>query len=120
MPLDATQHVPITRSFYEGLKAAHGTRVADFVFRVVSRQRDSYFWDPLAAAILTDRLATIERRHLQVAPSGWTFVPAAARRLTSPSLHPAARSSSSSSACSTGEERLDERRELARASIGIS
>ena len=106
VPLDATQHVPVTRSFYEGLKAAHGTRVADFVFRVLSRRRDSYFWDPLAAAILTDRLATVERRHLQVAPSGWTFVASGGPPVdVAVDCATPARSSSSSSACSTGEER---------------
>jgi pyrimidine-specific ribonucleoside hydrolase len=83
VPLDATRHVPLDRSFYEGIKAAHDTPVARFVFDVLTRQRDQtdsgdyFFWDPLAAAILTDGLATVERRRLKVATkaslSGWTF-----------------------------------------------
>jgi inosine-uridine nucleoside N-ribohydrolase len=73
VPLDATNHVPVTDTFYQRLKADHVSPVADFVFEVLTQRYiwiqsgSYYFWDPLAAAILTDeRLATWQTRALGI------------------------------------------------------
>jgi pyrimidine-specific ribonucleoside hydrolase len=73
IPLDATNHAPVTLDFYHRLQRDHATPEAAFVYDMLTRQRDFiesggyYFWDPLAAAILTDEsLATIETRRLTV------------------------------------------------------
>jgi pyrimidine-specific ribonucleoside hydrolase len=73
VPLDATNHVPITMDFYERLGEDHSTPEADFVYQALTTQVDFinsggyFFWDPLAAAIATDEtLATIEERNLTV------------------------------------------------------
>lgn len=73
VPLDATNHVPMTSAFYQRLKAEHVSPVAGFVFDVLTRRfgliqaGGYYFWDPLAAAILTDEsLATLQLRSLRV------------------------------------------------------
>jgi len=75
VPLDATNHVPVTANFIERLKKARETPEATFVFEVLSQTqyRDFvqaggyYLWDPLAAAILTDNsLAVFETRNLTV------------------------------------------------------
>lgn len=84
VPLDATNHVPLTARFNDGLRDNHPTPEAAFVFDVLTQKRDFIdsggysFWDPLAAALLTDEtLATIEDRNLCVVAtegpeSGWT------------------------------------------------
>ena len=84
VPLDATNLVPLTSKFYEQLKSNHTSAEATFVFDVLTKQKafiDSggyFFWDPLAAAILTDEsLATIENKNVCVVEtegpeSGWT------------------------------------------------
>jgi pyrimidine-specific ribonucleoside hydrolase len=73
VPLDATNHVPVTNDFFKRLKSDHGTSEATFVFNVLTKYQDFiqsggyYFWDPLAAAILTENsLATFETRTLTV------------------------------------------------------
>jgi pyrimidine-specific ribonucleoside hydrolase len=73
VPLDATNHAPATRNFYERLKDDRTTPEAKFVFDVLAKNYDFiqsggyYFWDPLAAAILSDNsLATFETRKLTV------------------------------------------------------
>jgi inosine-uridine nucleoside N-ribohydrolase len=75
VPLDSTNHVPITRKFYERLKDDRKSPEAMFVFDVLSQsqyydfiQSGRYsFWDPLAAAILTDNsLAAFETRKVTV------------------------------------------------------
>jgi inosine-uridine nucleoside N-ribohydrolase len=73
VPLDATNHVPLTDSFYRRLKADHVSPVAGFVFDVLTKRYaliqsgGYYFWDPLAAAVLTDEsLATFETRALSI------------------------------------------------------
>jgi pyrimidine-specific ribonucleoside hydrolase len=73
VPLDATNHVPVTGSFYQRLKADHVSPVAGFVFDVLAKRYaliqsgGYYFWDPLAAAILTDEsLATFQTRALSI------------------------------------------------------
>ncbi len=84
VPLDATNHVPLTAKFYNRLKSNHTSPEATFVFDVLTQQKafiDSggyYFWDPLAAAILADEsLATFQNKNLCVVEtegpeSGWT------------------------------------------------
>nr|CBA32608.1 hypothetical protein Csp_D33000 [Curvibacter putative symbiont of Hydra magnipapillata] len=59
IPLDATQHAPITTAFYLRLLENHITPSADFVYQALTADYgfiasgDFDFWDPLAAAILT-------------------------------------------------------------------
>jgi pyrimidine-specific ribonucleoside hydrolase len=73
VPLDATNHAPLTREFYDRLQDERESPAAMFVFDVLTQYRDFiqsggyYFWDPLTAAILTDNsLATFETRNLTV------------------------------------------------------
>ena len=73
IPLDATNFVPATTNFYSRIKARHTTPEATFVFDTLtqySKYLDAggfYFWDPLAAALLTDEtLAQYEWRALSV------------------------------------------------------
>ena len=73
VPLDATNHAPLTRKFYGRLKDDRKSPEAKFVFDVLTQYYDFiqsggyYFWDPLAAAILTDNsLAAFETRNLTV------------------------------------------------------
>jgi pyrimidine-specific ribonucleoside hydrolase len=83
IPLDATRHVPLDRAFYEGIRAAHATPAARFVFDVLTRERAQIdsgtydFWDPLAAGALTADVVTTQRRRLKIATqgaeSGWTW-----------------------------------------------
>lgn len=58
IPLDATQHVPVTKSFFEVVSKDRKTPSANFVYEVLkpyaeSNRVRSYFWDPLAAVIMT-------------------------------------------------------------------
>lgn len=71
--LDATNRVPLTRNFYNRLKKAQESPVAKFVYNVLTQNQDFiqsggyYFWDPLAAAILSDStLAKYETRKVTV------------------------------------------------------
>jgi pyrimidine-specific ribonucleoside hydrolase len=73
VPLDATNHVPATISFYNRIKQDHTTPEATFVFDVLTnyygfiKSGGYYFWDPFAAAVLTDNsLATFENKTLTV------------------------------------------------------
>ena len=73
IPLDATNHVPVTTSFFKRLKSEHNTPEASFVFDVLTKNYGFiqsggfYFWDPLAAGILTDNsLATFETKTLTI------------------------------------------------------
>lgn len=73
VPLDATNHVPLTDSFYQRLKADHVSPAASFVFDVLTKlyaliqSGGYYFWDPLAAGILTDEsLATFQPRAISI------------------------------------------------------
>ncbi len=60
IPLDATQHATITTDFYVRLLQHHVTPSADFVYQALTADYDFIasgdfdFWDPLAAAILTE------------------------------------------------------------------
>jgi inosine-uridine nucleoside N-ribohydrolase len=73
VPLGATNHVPLTARFYSRMASNHTTPDAAFALDVLAKRKgliDSggyYFWDPLAAAILTDdSLATFRNRNLCV------------------------------------------------------
>ena len=75
VPLDATNHVPVTTDFIERLKKYRKTPEARFVFEVLSKTQHYdfvqsggyYFWDTLTAALLTDNsLAVFEIRNLTV------------------------------------------------------
>lgn len=86
VPLDATNHLPSGRIFYESLDAAATTPAASLVRDVWSDNtawidnRDGffYFWDELAAAVLVDEsIVTFEERSLVVddeerETKGWT------------------------------------------------
>jgi len=71
--LDATNHAPLTTAFYNRIRDAHSSPEATFVFDLLTKNYGFvesggyYFWDPLAAAILTDEsLATFQTRSLGV------------------------------------------------------
>ena len=73
VPLDATNHVPLTLAFYERLKNSHTSPESTFVFDVLTKNKgfvesgDYFFWDPLAAAIVTDEsLATFDTGGVRV------------------------------------------------------
>lgn len=57
-PLDAAEHVPITKEFFEQLSENRKTPSANFVYEVIkpytnlSNLTRSYFWDPLAAVLV--------------------------------------------------------------------
>ncbi len=83
VPLDATNQVPLTIEFLDEFKSKHTSPEATFVFDMLTKQRQFieagyYFWDPLAAAILTNEdLATYQNNNLCVVEnegpeSGWT------------------------------------------------
>jgi pyrimidine-specific ribonucleoside hydrolase len=67
IPLDATNHAPVTVEFYERLRNRQTTPWAKFVFQVLAARIDSirqgnyFFWDPLAAAITIDEKFTTIR-----------------------------------------------------------
>jgi inosine-uridine nucleoside N-ribohydrolase len=67
VPLDATNHVPLSMDFYRRLQRDRTTSVAEFAYRVLAAQEENvrsgfyYFWDPLAAALATEAgLGTFE------------------------------------------------------------
>ena len=73
VPLDATNHAPLTPAFYNRIKENHASPEATFVFDLLTKNYGFvesggyFFWDPLAAAILTDEsLATFQARGLRV------------------------------------------------------
>jgi pyrimidine-specific ribonucleoside hydrolase len=76
IPLDATNLVPATMNFYNRIKNDHASPEATFVFDSLTKYRDLlndgyYFWDPLAAVILSDdSLATFETKMLTVTEEG--------------------------------------------------
>lgn len=84
VPLDATNHVPITRRFYNTLKEWQDTPAARFMFDVLTAELEFVesgglqFWDSFTAAVATDEtLARIEPREIVVVEeegpeSGWT------------------------------------------------
>ena len=73
VPLDATQYVPITMEFYKQIKNDRGTSTAEFVYRTLTQKENDirqgwyFFWDPLAAAIVTEEsLANFQQLQLVV------------------------------------------------------
>jgi len=60
IPLDATNYAPLTPSFYDRLRRKHSGSAANFIFDILKRHRrlvdsgEFFFWDQLAAAILSD------------------------------------------------------------------
>ncbi len=71
VPLDATNHAPITNEFYNRLKNDRSTPESEFVYDVLTKLNVSvdtiFFWDPLAAVIASDRnLASIQTYPLVV------------------------------------------------------
>lgn len=83
--LDATEKAPVTMEFYHTFADDHSTPAADFVYQMMSKITDRfddwyYFWDPLAAAVATDRsIITTRNLPLQVITAagnetGWTKI----------------------------------------------
>jgi pyrimidine-specific ribonucleoside hydrolase len=77
VPLDATNDVPVTRSFHERITAAHATRESTFVYDLLNRLADViltgdyFFWDPLAASASMDSsLVGIRRWSVAVTTTG--------------------------------------------------
>lgn len=73
VPLDATNHAPMTTAFFDRLKENRTTPQAEFAYRALEQSLDFiksggyYFWDPLAAAIaVQEDLAALEERTLTV------------------------------------------------------
>lgn len=76
VPLDATNHVPVTRAFLDRMSAPQATRAAQLAKQILDTQHTDiengtfYFWDPVTAAILTDEtLGEVETRSITVATS---------------------------------------------------
>lgn len=72
VPLDATNEAPVTPAFVEQLASA-GTPETAFIHQALEGSAESiasggyYFWDPLAAAVLTDpELVALESRSVTV------------------------------------------------------
>jgi len=84
VPLDATNHVPLSMDFFKRLEGDRSTSVAEFVFQVLAAQEEKVrsgwycFWDPLAAAVIRDEeLVSFQELSLEVIEtegpqSGWT------------------------------------------------
>lgn len=77
VPLDATNTVPLIRSYLNLLEATHQTPAANFVYRLLKGNQflfepgAYYLWDTLAAVLFTDpTLATFRDEHLQVIEDG--------------------------------------------------
>lgn len=73
VPLDATNHVPLSAEFYEKIKQDHTTPEATFAFNALTGIKGYidegwyYFWDPVAAVVASDEsVVTIETRTLVV------------------------------------------------------
>jgi inosine-uridine nucleoside N-ribohydrolase len=67
VPLDASNHVPLDKAFYDRLAADRDTPEAEFVYQALTKNLGFvnsgryYFWDPLTAAVAADEsLATFE------------------------------------------------------------
>ncbi len=72
VPLDTTSQVPITPAFYDYLEANHAAPAANLVYELFKEnpylsQGGFYFWDPLAAVLMTDEsLASFRGMNLRV------------------------------------------------------
>jgi inosine-uridine nucleoside N-ribohydrolase len=76
IPLDATNQAPVTEEFYDQLKQRRITAEANFVFKILTQKLDSirnrqyYFWDPLAVGITIDEsLGTVRNFKIRVLES---------------------------------------------------
>lgn len=74
VPLDATNRVPVTRAFLEKMRAQQTTRAAQLAKKILDTQRAEiengayYFWDPLAAVVVTDlSVVTFEIKNIAAA-----------------------------------------------------
>jgi pyrimidine-specific ribonucleoside hydrolase len=60
IPLDASDKVPLNLPFYDRIQQRHTTPQAAFIYQTLTadipfvQSGDFFFWDPLAAAVLTD------------------------------------------------------------------
>lgn len=60
IPLDASDHVPLNLAFYDRIQQRHTTPQAAFIYQTLTadipfvQSGDFFFWDPLAAATLTN------------------------------------------------------------------
>lgn len=60
IPLDASDHVPLNLPFYDRIQQRHTTPQAAFIYQTLTadipfvQSGTFFFWDPLAAAVLTD------------------------------------------------------------------
>jgi pyrimidine-specific ribonucleoside hydrolase len=77
VPLDATNQVPTTERSFQAFEQNHTTPAAEVIYELMRKKPyayqggEYYFWDPLAAAILTDRsLGTIETVRVEVDEGG--------------------------------------------------
>ncbi|UCE00251.1 MAG: nucleoside hydrolase [Chloroflexota bacterium] len=77
IPLDATNHAPATEHSFRAFEQNHSTPAAKVIYNLMRnnpsfyQSGENYFWDPLAAAILTDpSLGTIEALKVEVEESG--------------------------------------------------
>ncbi|MEP6775482.1 MAG: nucleoside hydrolase [Chloroflexota bacterium] len=77
VPLDATNTIPLTRSYLKLLEANHQTPAADFVYRLLKGNQflfepgAYYLWDTLAAVLFTDHtLSTFREERLQIIEDG--------------------------------------------------
>ena len=73
IPLDATNHVPITEAFVQWMESDRVTPQAEFVYQLLSSDMDYvrsgtyFFWDPLAAgALAVQNLVTFQPKRVQV------------------------------------------------------
>ncbi len=73
VPLDATNETPVTPDFVTRLREAPQTAATEIVLAALANSQDSieaggyYFWDPLAAVVLTNpELVTLETRDVTV------------------------------------------------------
>jgi inosine-uridine nucleoside N-ribohydrolase len=77
IPLDATNQVPATERSFQAFELNHSTPAAEVIYNLMLnypsfyQSGENYFWDPLAAAFLTDPgLGTFEALRVQVDESG--------------------------------------------------
>jgi len=73
VPLDATNHAPLTMAFYKRLENYRTTPEAEFVYQAVTGQigfaesSGWYFWDPMAAVTASDEsVVTIKDRVVRI------------------------------------------------------
>jgi hypothetical protein len=77
IPLDATNQVPATERSFQAFELNHSTPAAEVIYNLMRnnpsfyQSGENYFWDPLAAGVLTDpSLGTIDALKVEVDESG--------------------------------------------------